>query len=438
MLSEINNIFANYYQKQGFQHLPRTSLLDPTIPMSFVMSAGLVQVEKALASLPYQKTNKYVLVQDCFRHFDIEKVGQDEIHLSFFNMPGAFVFGDISPDATIQAMWNLSTNILGINPKHLWASYFAGGEIFGCKIPPDLETCKAWLQAGLAESHIIGLSKEHNFWIQGNGFQGKNLIRKCGANTELFYDRGKERTCGPNCRPGCCCGRFLEFSNSLFIRFEIEPATSKLHRISMPFTETVIGSERICMLLENVASVFDMSVYQPIICSIRQFIGSETNEDTIIKTSEYVVADHIRALYRLVGDGAPPPGKDGRQRIIKVLIRRVITYQFVLGISSKSFIQEVIDCAESGFPIEDQHQGVKEKLLEYIALEKERYHRTIERGHNCINRLITQSKNGHLTAKQIDELEQYWGMPKILTTNFVSSIHTSNFPRRFAFSTNGD
>jgi alanyl-tRNA synthetase len=419
MLADINNRFVRFYQEQGFQRLNRASLLDPTIPMSFVMSAGLVQVEKALASFPQRTGNKYVLVQDCFRHFDVEKVGQDNIHLSFFNMPGAFAFGDISAETIVQTMWRLATTILGLNPENLWASYFAGGKVFGREMAADTATHQAWQSTGLPASRIVGLSKEHNFWIQGNGFQGENLVRKCGPNTELFYDRGSQRACGPGCAPGCNCGRFVEFSNSLFIRFEIEPQNECLRPIQSPFTETVIGSERICMLLENQTSVFDTSIYQPIIQTMRQFIPASFSDTDTLHAGEHVIADHLRALCGLVSDGAPPPGKDGRQRIIKILIRRIVTYQLILGIEADEFLPAMLACVFNIFPGSENQPGASERLLSYYASEKERYMKTLARGFLQINRLIHENGAQGLDAVQMDKLRQYWGIPEILATSYA-------------------
>ncbi len=90
--AEIRQKFVQYYQNLGFQLLPRAPMMHPSIPMSFVMSTGLVQVETSLANTKNRSGNQFVLVQDCFRHFDLDRIGTDNIHLSLFEMSGAFVF----------------------------------------------------------------------------------------------------------------------------------------------------------------------------------------------------------------------------------------------------------------------------------------------------------------------------------------------------------
>lgn len=140
--------------------------------------------------------------------------------------------------------------------------------------------------------------------------------RKAGPNTELFYDRGAEKACGPDCRPGCRCGRFVEFSNSLFICREQDSQNKSLHPMAEPFAETVIGTERVAMILQSAQSVFETDSYRPIIDAIRNFVQTPNLPESLATASERVIADYLKALYVLVADGAPSPGKNGRERII--------------------------------------------------------------------------------------------------------------------------
>ncbi len=410
----IQQDFIDFYQKMGFHLLPRASLLDVSIPMSFVMSAGLVQVEKSLETLGDNAEGEYILVQDCFRHFDVEKVGMDSTHLSFFKMPGAFVFGEIDAKKTTQLMWTMAIDALHLNPDKLWASYFAGGTVFGCEQPKDVRTYLGWRNIGLPDKHIVGLGDKHNFWIQGNGLQGENNLRKCGPHTELFFDRGEELSCGINCLPGCACGRFVEFSNTLFIEFEIDVKSSCIHKIATPFTETVIGIERVEMIQKNIDSIFETSVYQPVIEVINKYIARKDIAHGDMLMSQRIIADHLRALYHLVADGAPPPGKNGRQRIIKTLIRRIVTQQIVLGIEKKDFMPNLLDCVAQNLSDVNGFQYNKEKITQFYSEEEERYFKTLQRGNSQIERLIYQNNGKNLSECQIQDLKQFWGVPEIL------------------------
>jgi len=205
-------------------------MLHPSIPMSFVMSAGLVQVETSLAQAQNRRGNKFVLVQDCFRHFDLKAVGTDEVHLSLFEMPGAFIFGTDERENFIGAVWKFVTTDLSLDAERIWVSYFGGDELANQRLAADEQTYRTWRDIGVPQNRIVGLGKTHNYWIQGGGLQNQeSILRKCGPHTELFYDRDPRRKCSAHCQPGCRCGRFVEFSNTLFISHEFDPQNNRLY-----------------------------------------------------------------------------------------------------------------------------------------------------------------------------------------------------------------
>src|SRR6185369_12905461 len=124
-----------------------------------------------------------MLVQDCFRHFDLDKVGTDDFHLSIFEMPGAFKFGPNGKADTVKQMWHLATSVLGIDRNRLWASYFRGGSILGNELKEDEIVQQSWLGLGLPASRVIGLGAKDNFWLQGKGFSKGDITQKSGPNT---------------------------------------------------------------------------------------------------------------------------------------------------------------------------------------------------------------------------------------------------------------
>jgi alanyl-tRNA synthetase len=413
-IAGIRHSFVRYYEGMGYQLLPSAPMIDPSIPMSFVMSAGLVQVENSISKLAHRQGNQFVLVQDCFRHFDLDKVGTDDIHLSLFEMPGAFVFGPDGKNGTVQRMWTLATQILGIEKDRIWVSYFKGGEVMGESLAEDKITRQAWVDAGVPEHHIVGLGPDNNYWIQGRGIEDTSIVRKCGPNTELFFDRGGEKACGPECNPGCRCGRFVEFSNSLFICSEIANGSEQIRPLANPFTETVIGAERVSMLLQGCAAVFEINEFQPIINSIRRLHASNLPVP-LTQTCERVIADHLRGLYYLVDGGAPPPGKNGRERIIKTLIRRVITRLMVLDISPEESIPHLIDVVAKSVPDPETHAQTKMILLGYFQSQIHRFTETIARGQRELAQLLTENNGSTLTGQQIYYLEKKCGYPSLLT-----------------------
>lgn len=417
--SEIASVFVDFFKSQGFDLLPQSSLLDPSIPMSFVMSAGLVQIERSLNKLKTRKNDKYVLVQNCFRHFDIEKVGMDDIHLSFFNMLGAFVFGNLHPEDTVQSMWTLATTVLNLDPNRLWATYFEGDEFLGKSLPKDICSFSGWKNVGLPDRRIVGLGIKDNFWIQKNGFQNNGQPKKSGPNTELFWDKGESYSCGSGCKPGCGCGRFVEFCNSLFVQFET--TENGLRKIEIPFTETVIGVERVEMLQHNLNSVFETSIYTPVINTLKNLITDNVESDDIL-AGLGIIADHTRALFQLVADGAPPPGKDGRARIVKLLIRGIITQQIVLGIETKDFFPLVL---KNTFTDRFVQNDVYLKTIFYFHIENIKYRKTLNRGKKQFMQLIKQNCEEVLSDNQIRELRTRWGIPYAIAKKMSETILTN-------------
>jgi alanyl-tRNA synthetase len=389
-------------------------MLDPSIPMSFVMSAGLVQVETSLAKSQHRDGNQFVLVQECFRHFDLDKVGTDDLHLSLFEMPGAFVFGPNGRSGTVQNMWKLATSALGIEKDRLWVSYFKGGRVLENNLSEDLGTRQAWLDVGIPESRIVGLGPNNNYWVQGRGIKDSETARKCGPNTELFYDRGQEKACGQDCMPECKCGRFIEFSNSLFICSQILEHSNTLLPLEDPFTETVIGSERVAMIQQGSNSVFETEEFRPLLETIHS-LTREENLHIPSSINEQIIADHVKALFYLIADGAPPPGKDGRARIMKMLIRRIITRQIILGIDSGRFLREVLDCLPRMVPKNIVETWVKELFIAFFLSEQERFSKTIKRGELKLRQILSEHAGHTLSGRQILCLEKEFGLPPLLT-----------------------
>jgi alanyl-tRNA synthetase len=414
----ISQRFTEYYEARGFHLLPRAPMLDASIPMSFVMSAGLVQIETSLAGMSNRPGNQFVLVQNCFRHFDLGTVGKDSTHLSFFEMPGAFTFGPNNKAETIQHMWFLATSVLGINRERIWATYFKGGTILQNNLPEDILTRQTWLELGLPEEQVVGL-ETNNFWIQGRGIENLSTPRKCGPNTELFFDRGVEKACGPDCKPGCGCERFVEFSNSLFISYVMDERNRELRPISEPFTETVIGTERVAMILQAVSTVFEIDRYRPLIERIRGFSQKTDLPVGTRLSSERVIADYIKALYCLIADGAPPPGKNGRERIIKQLIRGVLTHREILGISASDFLPALLGCVADSVSVGSDETVTRERVLQYFRLESRRFSQTLERGKHVLDQLLAENPDKTLSGAQIADLEKQHGFPHSLAAAFL-------------------
>jgi alanyl-tRNA synthetase len=185
--------------------------------------------------------------------------------------------------------------------------------------------------------------------------------------------------------------------------------------MARPFAETVIGTERVAMILQGKNSVFEIDDVFPIISIIRQFHRAPELPKHTVAVSEKVIADHFRALMFLVADGAPPPGKDGRQRIIKILIRRVLTHQYLLNIRDPEFLPVLAEGLTHVHKDSPKLTDARVPLLTFFAAESRRFEQTITKAQRELERFLIEYNGGRtLCGEQIVCLEKTWGMPHIL------------------------
>jgi alanyl-tRNA synthetase len=424
--------FLNFFRKHGYKTIPGSSLLDPSVPMAFVMSAGLVQVESSARLHDVQIGPKYALTQNCFRYFDMSLVGSSNAHLSLFRMLGAFTFEMIDRRDIILKIGALLTDVYNIPVESLWATYFSGDHIAGCKFDGDIESRNAWMEIGVKRNHIVGLKGEENFWKQSSSMVGIEHAPKCGPNTEVFYDRGKHLACGKICLPGVCnCGRFVELANILFIIFNIDECSQTVEPLESPFTEAVVGKERMDMVLQNAASVYDISDMQAIINHIDFFSETEKSDRENLKLHKRIIADHIRALLFLTADGAPPPGKGGRARLVRKLIRGLISSQKILKIANSDFLENLVGfCAKKHFGRHADFKKIKSTAFQFVEDERERFDVTLSKGYRKLNQLIENRNRAYINGSEMLKIEKQDGIPialieEILKKKDIAHTHRS-------------
>jgi len=414
----VKKVFQEYYQENGYRTAFGSSLLDPSVPMSFVMSAGLAQVESSIEGSDYQN-GLYTLIQNCFRFFDMKQVGQDDLHLSFFQMAGAFAFGTICKEDRIKQVWQLLINRYQLPPESLRVTYFAGSNIEGYWFEEDNESYNAWRGVGLAKEFLFPV--EDNFWKQSPYMVGQTHAAKCGPNTEVFFDRGQQYSCENDCVPGCACGRYVELSNTLFINYHFDDE-NEVSVLENPYTETVIGIERLTMVLDGKESVFEVETIDPIIKYVHDRLPKDVccHLDQIL-IHERVIADHIRALLFLINDGAPEPGKGGRKRLIRKLIRSLLARIKVLQINDEYFVDELVrEVIRAQEPISFTLSATQDKLLAYISAEQVRFEKTILRGEKELARILRERNGDGLCNADVVYLEKMWGLPSCLTQEFLN------------------
>ncbi|EEP76607.1 alanyl-tRNA synthetase [Uncinocarpus reesii 1704] len=248
--------------------------------------------------------------QKCIRaggkHNDLDDVGKDSYHHTFFEMLGNWSFGDYFKKEAIQYSWDLLTKVYGLEPDRLYVTYFEGNKDAG--IEPDLETKDLWLGVGVKEDHILSGNMKDNFWEMGD--QGP-----CGPCSEVHYDRIGGRNAAhlvnmddPN---------VLEIWNNVFIQYNRE-SEKILRPLPNKHVDTGLGYERLVSVLQDKSSNYDTDVFSPLfdvireITGVRPYAGKFGEEDVDgIDTAYRVVADHVRTLTFAISDGAAP-NNEGR------------------------------------------------------------------------------------------------------------------------------
>lgn len=428
--SEIARIFLDYFGDLGYQIIPGSSLLDDSIPMSFVMSAGLVQVERSAAAFTEQGRKRFVLLQNCFRHFDLDRIGDSNIHLSFFRMLGAFTFGSVDRAEQIRRAWWLATENFQLPPEKLWVTYFGGGSIARHEIEGDVATYRSWREAGVRKNQILAMDAKNNFWKQSAVLMGVEHASKCGPNSEIFFDRGEDLRCSPNCQPGCHCGRFIEFLNMLFITHSLDEQSGRLDLLENPFVESVIGFERLAMILQDVDSVFEIDNILPLMSQIRSLsqFARLKREDRL--RFERILADHLRALLFLTSDGAPHPGKGGRSFLMRRLLRELFVSMALLEINSPSCFSDLLDQAISLYrDSKPEIRKAKPVLVGYFADEKSHLERTLKFGFAQIERMLRNQDMNWLSGRDILSFEKEYGMPLPLLERYLHEKHLAYNPK---------
>ena len=413
--SAVELTFVDYYIARDYHLLPGSRLLDRSIPSAFVMSAGLVQVEHGLRTgrLPGQPV---VLVQTCFRQFDLDEAGQSGLHLSLFRMAGAFAFGIPQRAKQIPDAWRILTQVYRLPNDRLWVTCFAGGQVDGVFFPPDEASFRSWLEVDIPAGHLIQHGPQHNFWRQSDRMMtGKKHIRKCGPNSEVFFDRGPQRACGPDCLPGCRCGRFVEVMNILWITAALHPEQSRAWPLKKPFTEIVVGIERLAMLLQGVETVYKIDSIQPLQTLISRFDNASSLGKTEREYAYRLLADRWRALLSLTADGAPEPTKEGqRNYLIQRVIRDLLAAQMLLEIEQADFYSSLFERGlylYSG--INPRIPSARSRILKYIEVEQMRFRKTLQKAEQALERLLEKT-HGQVNLDNLVEIEKKFGYHRLL------------------------
>eukprot|EP00045_Choanoeca_perplexa_P011911 m.127903 g.127903 ORF g.127903 m.127903 type:complete len:994 (+) comp15809_c0_seq8:1339-4320(+) len=415
----VRQTFIDYFvNKQEHVFWPSSSSVPHDDPTLLFANAGMNQYKKHFLgtidpSTDMAKLKRAVNSQKCIRaggkHNDLDDVGKDTYHHTFFEMIGNWSFGDYFKKEAIEWSMDLLVNVYGLSPDRLYATYFEGDESEGLAM--DVEARDFWL-ALLPADHVLPGNKKDNFWEMG-------ATGPCGPCSELHYDRIGGRNAAhlvnmddPD---------VLEIWNLVFMQFNRE-ADSTLRPLPAQHVDTGMGLERIVSVLQDKPSNYDTDLFTPLFdairagCGTRPYSGLVGKDDVDgIDTAYRVLADHIRTLTIAISDGGEPDNT-GRGYVLRLIVRRAIRFgEDYLNAPQgffASLVPVVVEVLGDAFPeIKKDPAYVQEVLLS----EEQQFRRTLNRGRKLFLREADKAKDNVISGDVAWKLWGTYGFPVDLT-----------------------
>ncbi len=418
--AQIRQDFVNFFLERGHTFVPSSSLVPGGDSTLLFTNAGMVQFKDVFLGTDIRPYTRAVNSQKCLRvsgkHNDLEQVGRDNTHHTFFEMLGNWSFGDYYKKEAITWAWELLTEVWQLPKDRLWATYFKDelGEI-----PEDREAAEIWLQEpGFDPDHLIPFGRKENFWEMAD-------TGPCGPDSEIHIDRGPE-FCNlaedPDhvCRVNGDCERFLEFWNNVFIQYN-RLSPTKLEPLAKTHVDTGMGFERIVSILQGVSSNYETDLFMPLIRHVQSLTGHSNQERDANLTPYRVIADHARATAFLIADGVVP-GNIGRNYVCRMLIRRAARFGMKLNLH-EPFMAEVakIVINEYGGFFPELKRNAK-TILDNLTREEIQFKKTVNAGLEYLNDLLeelTSHQESVLNAEKAFDLYATHGLPLEITRDIA-------------------
>lgn len=358
----IRKAFLSYFKERGAKIFPSSSLI-PEDASLLLTNAGMNQFKQYfLGTKTLQEAIGAASCQKCLRTNDIDVIGLDGRHLSFFEMLGNFSFGGYSKHQACEWALDFCTNVLSLPMEKLYFTIFK----------EDDEAEEIWATLGVAKTHIVRLGEEDNFWAAGP-------TGPCGPCSEIYFDQGPSVGCGKeDCAPGCECDRFLEFWNLVFTQYDRQEDGTL---IDLPHqnVDTGMGLERIAAIMQHRSSNYDGDILHHLIELGEKLSGKLFGRNTADDISLRIIADHSRAVTFMIADGILP-SNEGRGYVLRRLLRRAIFHGRMLGITHHflvNFVAEITKLMGDTYAELIENASLIDKT---VAAEEDRFQAVIETG----------------------------------------------------------
>ncbi|MDR3302378.1 MAG: alanine--tRNA ligase [Spirochaetaceae bacterium] len=433
--NELRQKYIDFFLSKGHARIQGKSLLPENDPTVLFTTAGMHPLVPYLLGEEHPAGKRLVNFQKCIRTGDIDAVG-DQSHLTFFEMLGNWSLGEYFKEGAIRMSYEFLTSPqwLGISHEKLGVTVFAGEE----GIPKDDESAAVWRTLGFSDERISYRPREDNWWGPA-GATGP-----CGPDSEMFIDMGKA-PCGPDCAPGCGCGKWLEIWNDVFMQYNKDKEGAYIP-LARKCVDTGMGVERTVTILSGKKSVYDTEIFAPIIAAIERAVAGEAAKKYKYGTdgekdrSVRIIADHIRASTFILGDPkAVMPSNVGAGYVLRRLIRRAVRHGRKIGVEGRFLapIAEVIINEFCGpYPELEQNRAL---ILNELEKEEQRFLETLLKGEKEFEKLLPnllKDPKKVMSGRLAFRLYDTFGFPIELTEELAKenalSVNRLEFDAAFA------
>jgi alanyl-tRNA synthetase len=401
--AELRAGYREFFEAKDHVFRPSAPLIPRADDRStLLISAGMQPLMPYFLGFEQPPAQLLTTVQKVFRTPDIDSVGLDGFHLTFFEMLGNFSFGQYFKEGAVELAWEFMFDRMKLDLDRIWVTVFAGDPEL--KLDEDEVAVGAWERMGMPPERIVRLPRADNFWsVGGPG--------PCGPDSEMFFDWGEGVGCGRDeCAPGCGCERFLEFWNLVFMEFELHQDGS-LTSLPKQNIDTGMGLERAARILQGVDSVYDTDGYQAIMSWIAEESGVAYGESEEATKAHRILADHGRGMTFLAADGVSP-SNEGRGYVMRRVVRRAVHQGGRVGLDSPflgRLAEVVIDGMGEAYPELLEHRARIGRVLE---AEEERFSETLARGLKLFEEVAA---DGAISGDDAFRLHDTYGFPLELT-----------------------
>lgn len=414
---EIRQSFLDFFQQQGHVIVPSAPVVPADDPTLLFTNAGMNQFKPyflGLAAPPYRRvadTQKCIRVSG--KHNDLEEVGHDTYHHTFFEMLGNWSFGDYYKEEAIRWAWQLLTEVWSLPKERLYATVFSGDE----ELPADEEAARLWTEVtDIEPGHVLRFGRKDNFWMMGD-------VGPCGPCSEIHMDLTPDASGGRLINAGNPL--VMELWNLVFIEFNAEPDGS-LRRLPACHVDTGMGLERVAAVMEctqggrdfrRPISNYDTDLFSPLIRALEEFSGrrytpgQSTDEDSVAMR---VCADHVRMISFSIADGALP-SNEGRGYVIRRILRRAARYGRKLGLTEPFLWRLVAVLGQIFGDVFPEILSQRDKVERVVKAEETSFNQTLDRGLALFEQEIERVGQGVFPGEAAFKLYDTYGFPLDLT-----------------------